>query len=112
MFGNQLNFTTAESKEFFHVCSFLSGFYVRHWLECPVAINAPANDLELLQALSGRKEPHLNAAFLKLSSHLRYLSEKLVRFCLFDARVSLQDKGEIVHAMKTRDGSVGVGARA
>ncbi|KAK3915902.1 Phosphoenolpyruvate carboxylase [Frankliniella fusca] len=69
------------------------------------AVKAPALDLELLRSLSEHKEPHLKAAFQKLTNHLWYLSERLVCFALFDESVSLAEKRNIVKAMKSREGT-------
>ncbi|KAK3916748.1 Alanine racemase, catabolic [Frankliniella fusca] len=101
MFSWQLNLTDEQRDSFFKICTFLATFYVK----CPVAVKAPALDLELLRSLSERKEPHLKAAFQKLTNHLWYLSERLVCFALFDESVSLAEKRNIVKAMKSREGT-------
>ncbi|KAK3910236.1 polyprotein [Frankliniella fusca] len=106
IFGKQLKLSTEESERFLAACTFLCTYYVRHWFECPVAVKAPANDLQLICALSERREPYLKAALAKMVCHLWYLSEKLVCLALFDDRVSLEEKRNIVSSMKTKDGSV------
>ncbi|KAK3931222.1 Homoserine kinase [Frankliniella fusca] len=112
MFGKQLKLTTAESDRFFQVCTFLAMYYVKAWFLCPVAVKAPAADLELLRSLSERKEPHMKAAFLKLANHLWYLSEKLVCLALFDESVSVAEKRCIVNSIRTKQGSLDVSPRA
>ncbi|KAK3924129.1 DNA-directed RNA polymerase subunit beta'' [Frankliniella fusca] len=112
MFGKQLKLSSAESDSFFRVCAFLATHYVKNWYECPVAIKAPANDLQLLKNLSDCKEPYLKAAFLKLASHLWYLSEKLICLALFDNRVTDDEKRKIVNAMKSKEGSLEAAPRA
>ncbi|KAK3925600.1 Serine protease inhibitor Kazal-type 5, partial [Frankliniella fusca] len=94
MLGKQLKLSAAETNAFFRVCAFIATVYVKNWFECPVAAMAPANDLQLLKVLSEQKEPHLKAAFVKMASHLWYLSEKLICLALFDEHVSYQEKGE------------------
>jgi hypothetical protein len=100
MFGKQLNLTAKQSDEFFKVCVFVSSFYIKHWYTCPSAVSAPAADLELLKALSERTEKHLQAAFRKLCNHLWYLSETLVCFSLFDDKVPIDEKRDLVKAFQ------------
>ncbi|KAK3924257.1 Putative gustatory receptor 36b, partial [Frankliniella fusca] len=106
MFGKQLKLDTAQSDSFLKMCIFISMYYVKHWYECPDAVKAPANDLQLLQSLSLRKESHIQAAFSKLTNHLWYLSETLVCLALFDDRVPLQEKRTIVTSIQSKQGPV------
>ena len=92
---------------------FLCVFYVKAWLTCTSAADAPANDLLLLKSLSKTKQnvsqnpknwpkhflSFVTLASEKLQNHPWYLSERLVPAALFSDHVSSFDKKGIKKAM-------------
>lgn len=108
LFKDQFHLQPRELNGLRHICIFIVLFYVKSWFTAPSAIKAPKHDLELLQNLIKYKKINAdvsNAASLKLSGHLWYLSEDLSALSLFDDTVSLQTKEKIIHALKEREGT-------
>ncbi|KAG7166425.1 hypothetical protein Hamer_G005524 [Homarus americanus] len=71
--------------------------YVRFWLEAPMAVRAPFNDLQLMKVL--KEYPHekvAHAAQAAISRHLWYLSEHLIGLSLFDDRIDTETKKNMV----------------
>ena len=84
---------------------FLTQFYVRQWLRCPLATEAAVNDLRLFRDLSNVKQsskdyPFATAMVRKLDSHLWYLSEEMAVFSLFGDGISNAEKAECAKIMK------------
>ena len=72
---------------------FVSLVYFRFWLEAPLPIRAPLNDLLLLEELS----KYLNMRVAKVAStafgrHIWYVKEIFVSTSLFDDRIGVDVK--------------------
>lgn len=84
------------------LCIFVVKVYVKHWITCKSAVQAPANDLQFLQSLRAyRRQNEVIAekameAFLR---HLWYLSEQCAGFMFFDERISNEKKIEMVASL-------------
>src|SRR5271170_5387032 len=88
------------------VCLFVTAIYVKYWFRCPSSIGAPRHDLVLLQSLSTYEDRDVaKAATTAFGRHLWYLSEILVGFAFFDDDVTVEEKREMVIALKEKDGS-------
>ena len=77
---------------------FVALCYVPWWLTCPLAADAPINDLKLLRRLQeyGAVDAVIaEAAEKAFSRHLWYLTEELVPLCLFSEDVTEEDKATI-----------------
>ena len=115
LFRHQLGdvYATEHLEKIYNLSIFISIFYVKPWLTCTDASNAPANDLELMKKLLKTEEQikanpklypelFLQFAYLareKLENHLAYLSERLVPFSLFSDTVPLAVKRKIRDVM-------------
>ena len=90
-----------------NLATFRSLFYVKFWLCSTKATDAPQLDLDLMKLLEKTKtkvrDPEtikmVEAAYVKLKNHLRYLSERLVPLALFSARVADRDEKEMANAI-------------
>lgn len=89
-------------------------FYVKYWLCCTSATDAPILDLNLLQQLEKAKELEKDALILqfieasmeKLKLHLWYLSERLVPLAFFCNRVDDCQKSEMAKEMIAYEGMI------
>ena len=101
LFRSQFKLTTSEHRGLRELCIFFSRIYVQAWATAPSAVNAPRNDLLLLQQLQQYKSIHSgisNATLKKMIGHLWFLSEELVALALFDDNVDVFIKDKIVAA--------------
>lgn len=86
---------------------FFARIYVKAWINAPLAVSAPQNDLHLLQSLLEYRSIHAGISTVtskKMAGHLWYLSEQLVNLALFDDNVSNDVKEKMVLAMEQVDG--------
>lgn len=107
LFRQSFPLTPDEKRGIPVLCCFILKVYLRAWFTAPSATAAAKNDLQLMQDLLRYAEcPKTgyiyHAAATKLGSHLWYLGEHNVAMALYDPNVSLQEKREMVHAIKTR----------
>ena len=95
-----------------NLATFLALFYVKYWFCAPNPVDAPQLDLDTLKLLEQAKRKvkssemleMIDAALIKLKSHLWYLSERLVPFALLSHRVTTKDKAEMAkEILKFRD---------
>lgn len=103
LFRNQLNYSQEFTKKLLDFCLFVSFIYARFWIECPLASEAPLNDLNLYKDL--HKYAAINkqiskCGLEKLAKHLWYLSQELVPLSLFSNNVTIQEKKCIIENMK------------
>lgn len=112
MFRDQLRGTAcalskAQIKGLKDFCIFVVAVYVRYWFLTPHAASAPRADLEMVVTLDNYSKIHptiSKVALKKMLGHLWYLSEELVPLSLFDAKVSVQTKREIISSMLVNEG--------
>ena len=92
---------------------FLVLFYVKYWLCCTSAPDAPILDLNLLQQLEkahssikdAQFQRYIEASMKKLKQHLWYLSERLVPLSFFSIRVDNCTKSQMAKEMLVYDGT-------
>ena len=107
IFRSQFVLTPREEKGLHEVCVFAVRLYLKAWMTAPCASNAPYSDIQLLQSLINYSSIHpviAKVASEKLSNHLWYLSEDLIGLALFDSRVSVSTKRQMVKAMQEAEG--------
>ena len=83
-------------------CIVAAHIYVPAWIACPIASDAPANDLMLftrIKQYSEIKKVISNAAMKKLQNHTWYLGSEMIPLSLFSDRVCDTEKKLIVEAM-------------
>lgn len=107
MFRNQFKLTSRENKGIRNICIFVVKEYLRAWFTAPLPLQAPRNDLKLLQRFVAYKEENpekSTVAVDKLSRHLWYLREHLIALAFFDSNVSAEEKRNMIKALHERDG--------
>jgi hypothetical protein len=78
--------------------------FCRFWMQCPKAVDAPANDLQLYQYLHKYKSVNKRIAMScikKFENHLWYLGPELVPLALFSNIVTIPDKRKMQLAIKS-----------
>ena len=107
IFQKQLlnHFDSTMFKKISSLSLFLCVFYVKFWLCSPYGVDAPKNDLLLLNELNfvitkSSVFPEYFFEFavegrMKLMDHLWYLSERLVPFCLFSDKTNTLEKQSV-----------------
>lgn len=86
----------------FEFCIFVVKVYVRQWIMCRSAIQAPRNDLHFLRSLQKYKNENEVIATTAINvflRHLWYLSEQNIGFAFFDSRIEDDEKIEMVAAL-------------
>jgi len=95
MFQDQFKLTKHESTACLVFGMFVSLLYMKPWISCTHACNAPVNDLNFIQALHSYKmtsDTVSNVALAAIGRHLWYLSEELAPLGLFSKLVSADIK--------------------
>lgn len=101
LFQEQFTLTVAEKRSITEMSRFVSLIYGRYWNEAPLAEKAPLNGANLLALIKNYPNTNVSNTTLKaLRRHLWYLSEHLIGLSLFDSRVSLESKREMVQNMQ------------
>lgn len=86
----------------FDFCIFVVKVYVRQWITCRLAVQAPLNDLHFLRSLREYKnenEVMATTAINVFLRHLWYLSEQNIGFAFFDSRINDDKELEMVDAL-------------
>lgn len=102
LFRNEFKLTATEQKNLSEFCIFAAHIYVPAWIACPVASDAPVNDLMLFRRM--KEYANINkvvsqAALRKLQNHTWYLGSEMAPLSLFSSKVSDEEKKSIVEAM-------------
>lgn len=103
LFRDQFDLDKSDWNKIMRFNKFIIQVYLKYWYECPNAMMAPFNDLQLLKDIIDYEKVDSKiseVAFKKMSNHLWYLSEPLVALAFFDERVSIQDKKYMVKALQ------------
>lgn len=90
MFQDQFKLTKHESTACLVFGMFVSLLYMKPWISCTHACDAPVNDLNFIQALHSYKmtsDTVSNVALAAIGRHLWYLSEELAPLGLFSKLV-------------------------
>lgn len=103
LFRNEFEMLKKEEENLTQFCLFTSIIYVKFWITCPIASDAPVNDLELFKQIkkySDVNETISNVAIKKFKSHLWYLSPEMIPLSLFSNKLTTKEKREIIRYMK------------
>lgn len=103
LFREEFKLTTKEEKNLCEFCLFASLVYVKSWISCPNASDAPVNDLFLFQQLKQFavvNKTISEAAVKKFQNHLWYLSPELVPLALFSNKLKTEEKRKMISNMK------------
>ena len=103
LFRDQFKLTAKELKSLTEFCLFVSHVYVKAWIACPLACDAPVNDLQLFKHIKQYVEVNKvvsDTALKKLEHHLWYVGPELVPLALFSNKVSLEQKHRIIERMQ------------
>lgn len=106
LFRKQLNFSQSEVKKLKDICLFTCLIYVKNWIQCCIASNAPHNDLLLMKELgcySKINKVISESAIDKFNDHLWYLGSELVVLSLFSDKVQDDVKRRMFDKMKALD---------
>lgn len=98
LFRDQIDLTPEISYALRRICIFISHLYVKFWNRATYTVDAPANDLLLIQQLYLYKtydNEIAEAAINGFREHLWYLGEELVVFSLFSNKVSVATKNRM-----------------
>jgi len=108
LFRSQFSMTIRETNMIRSMNLFICLVYLKSWFTAPMSIQAPLNDLSCFERLVKYKAINPNVAKVAikaLSRHTWYLSEELIAFSFFDARIEATVKAEMLQAMRTKDGA-------
>lgn len=106
LFREQFKMTTKELKNLTEFCLFVSHVYVKAWISCPLASDAPVNDLQLYKNIKQYAEVNKavsDAALKKIDHHLWYVGPELIPLALFSNKVSVEEKRLIIEHMQQCD---------
>lgn len=95
-------------KSISEICIFIATVYIKAWFTCPLASEAPNNDLTFLKALIDYKLTDAKVsevALKKFSKHLWYLNPETAAMAFFDERIPLNIKNQMVIMLKSVDKS-------
>ena len=105
LFRFQFRLTERECKGLRDINIFLAKVYLKFWFQAPAACMAARNDLHLLQQLQAYPQANISLATArKLAGQLWYLSEDLILLSLFDRRVDVTTKRQMIRASLDREG--------
>ncbi|KYM98193.1 hypothetical protein ALC62_11109 [Cyphomyrmex costatus] len=108
LFREEFRLTNYEVTALCEFCLFIVTFYIKWWYTAPFAIQAPYNDLMMIQdfiTYEAINDKILKASQCKLANHLWYLSENLAGIALMDDRVPNELKRKMIKAMNERHGT-------
>ena len=104
LFRSQFLLIISEHRGLRELCIFSSRIYVQAQAIALSAVNAPRNDLLLVQQYKSIHRGISNATLKKMIEHCWFLTEELVALALFDSNVDVFIKDKIVAAMSAVDG--------
>lgn len=83
--------------------TFIIRVYIKYWFVCQIPTSAPNNDLQLLKDLQNFRainDEVGSVVFSKFTSHLWYLSERLIGLSFFDSTINLETKRKMVESLE------------
>lgn len=95
LFRDSFTLTKFERKSLFKMCLFIIFVYVKPWFTSPLAIQAPANDLNFIKTLYDCRNIDSNissTALRKCSNHLWHLAPENCAISFFDENISVDIK--------------------
>lgn len=102
IFRKQLELSESEISNLEQFCLFAALIYVKPWIECPLASDAPVNDLcffKQIHSYSTLNKQISASAIEKFENHLWYLSSELVIFSLFSNKITASEKRQMVQKL-------------
>jgi hypothetical protein len=85
---------------------FVVNIYLQSWFSCRRVVDAPINDILLIQRLHDYDDATLQATGLKMMErHSWYLSQELATLSLFSEHLSCEEKAQLISSMKDNRGS-------
>ena len=85
---------------------FVINIYLQSWFSCRTVVDAPINDILLIQRLNDYDDDALKATGLKMMErHSWYLSQELATLSLFSQLLSCEEKVKLLSTMKEDRGS-------
>jgi hypothetical protein len=106
--GNEgvMQLTSRELQGIQRFNRFVVGIYIESWFTCRSAVDAPVNDIRLIQKLMAFDDDGLKTAGLKaMKRHSWYLSPELANLALFSDKVSSEEKTLLVTNIRQDRGS-------
>lgn len=106
LFRSQLNLSRSDVINLKNISLFICLIYVKHWMQCCVASNAPYNDLIFIKDLERYAVINKRISMLaieKFKNHLWYLGPESVVLSLFSDKVPDHIKHRMFENMKTLD---------
>ena len=103
LFRSQFRLTTTELEGMREFNIFVIKVYLKAWYTSPIPLEAPRNDLQLLNDLAAYKTTNpivAKAALKSFSGHLWYLSETLIALGFFDSEIPVETKAKMAEALK------------
>lgn len=104
LYRKHFRLTQAELKGLRDVCNFIVLLYVKAWLGCTRAVEAPNQDLNFLKSAAQYKtmdEMLAKQIVLKFIGHTWYLTGEALSLALFDSNVSDEIKRKMVRAIRS-----------
>ena len=95
LFRDQFQLTVSERRNLTEFCLFAAHIYVQAWITCPLACEAPVNDLLLFNRINQYAAVNKmvsDSAMKKLRNHLWYLGPEMVPLALFSSKISVNEK--------------------
>ena len=102
LFSQQLQISQAELKKLQRFAIFVCMFYIQHWFNAPIAVNAPKADLNLFHDMIQFKKIDAkiaDAVLLKFKGHTWYLNQEYSPLSLFSNIVSDEEKATIARKL-------------
>ncbi|GBM34936.1 hypothetical protein AVEN_144751-1 [Araneus ventricosus] len=99
LFSSQLKLNTKDKEKLLDVCLFIVTIYVKPWIRCILAVEAPYKDLCFLKSLKAYEnvnESITKTALQRFSQHLWYFTDEIAVLALFDGDVDEETKLKIV----------------
>ncbi|XP_048504680.1 uncharacterized protein LOC125499694 [Athalia rosae] len=106
LFRKQFKMTVKLIRSISDICIFIATVHIKAWFTCPLASEAPNNDLSFLKELIDYQSTDAKiseVALKKFSKHLCYLNPETVAIAFFDERISLNIKNQMVIMLKSID---------
>jgi hypothetical protein len=80
---------------------FVINIYLESWFSCRTVVDAPINDILLIQRLRNYDDAALQAKGLKMMErHSWYVSQELATLSLFSQHLSVEEKAQLISTMR------------
>lgn len=106
LFQKQFKLSVGDKKALQTICCFIVKCYAESWFTAPDAVQAPLNDIIFIKKLNSYKKDDkiiAEIALNKFLNHLWYLNEECAAFSLFDDRINVKQKRNMVQKILEED---------